>query len=167
MSLVDASMKKQEIKNRVNKFIGNIINNTSFYIEILNIDEVLDKIFPVLDNIYNVVPLEIFFPKLRFIICLYPIKNVCYSIVFNLNVSKPPIPPVLVYETSFLEKDKPITILYDDKLVISLNFAPNFGKKYNTIARQFIPVDVEDLVILEDRTYFSIPLKVSKEEYPI
>ncbi len=156
MGLVEVNMR-QEIRNRIDEIMKTIIDKKNCYIEILNIDEALDKVVPVFDSIYSIVPREyIFVPKLRFSISLFPIENLC--LLFSLDVYENPIPKTMLYESSFLR---------ENLLTVYLEFAHNFGEKYNPLVQRFIPDDVKDLNILKDKTYFSIPLKVIKEKYMI
>ncbi len=158
---------KREIKNRIDEIMKTIIDKKNCYIEILNIDEALDKVVPVFDSIYSIVPREdIFVPKLIFSISLFPIENLCLH--FSLNFYRNPMPKALLYESSVLKADLlSEDSLFKDLLGVYLSFASSFGEKYNHIALQFIPGDVKDLNILKDRTYFSIPLEVIKEKYMI
>ena len=52
---------KEQIKEKLNQAIEIILEREGYYIDILNIDDVLDKVVNVFENVYKVVPYKHFF----------------------------------------------------------------------------------------------------------
>jgi hypothetical protein len=147
----------KEIKEKLNQAIENILDNENYYIEILNIDNVLDKVVTLFEAIYNIVPYRhIFYPNIGFYICVFPFERKSFS--FRIDIYQNSVGLSKIYKSEFLE---------ENRLTVHIKFFPHFGKEYNPIAVKFIPDDVKDLRIYIDETYFSIPLAVEITKYDL
>jgi len=158
---------REEIKEKINQVTETILDRESYHIEILNINNVLDKIVPVFETIYNIVPYKhIFVPRMGFHILTLPFETKAFR--FALNVSEKGVnfnyffnrPKWIYNKTEWLREE-------ENRVVVCLDFFPHFGKEYNPIAVKFIPDDVKDLRIYMDETYFAVPLEVKITKYDL
>jgi hypothetical protein len=148
---------KNEIKNIINQAIETILDKENYYIDIINIDDVLNKVVYTFENVYKIVPYKhIFNPDMALYVCALPFEERSFGFVFN--VSEKSIKASDLYKLEFPEKNR---------LVVHIKFSPHFGKEYNPVAVKFIPEDVEDLRIYIDATYFTIPLEVDVTKYDL
>lgn len=148
---------KSEIKDKINQSIEIILDKENYYIDILNVDDALDKVVYAFENIYKSVPYKhIFNPDMALYVCALSFEEKSFCFVFN--VSEKSIKASNLYKLDFPEKNR---------LTVHIKFSPHFGKEYNPVAVKFIPEDVEDLRIYIDATYFTIPLEVDVTKYDL
>ena len=148
---------KEQIKEKLNQAMEIILEHEGYHIDILNIDDVLDKVVNVFENVYKIVPYKHFFnPDMAFYICVFPFEEKSFS--FDITVAKKSIELYDIYKLNFLE---------EDRVVVHIHFAPHFGKEYNHRALEFVPKDVKNLRVYVDAYYFDIPLKVEVTKYDL
>jgi predicted AlkP superfamily pyrophosphatase or phosphodiesterase len=148
---------KEQIKEKLNRAIEIILEHEGYYVDILNIDDVLDKVVNVFENVYKVVPYKhIFYPDIRFYICVFPFEEKSFS--FVIDISAELVELFKVYKSNFLE---------ENRLTVHIKFSPHFGKEYNPLALEFVPKDVKNLRVYPDASYFDIPLKVEVTKYDL
>jgi hypothetical protein len=148
---------KNEIKDRINQAIETILDKENYYIDILNVDDALDKVVYAFENVYKKVPYKhIFNPDMALYVCALPFEEKSFSFVFD--ISEKSIKVSDLYKLNFPE---------ENRLVVHMKFSPHFGKEYNPFAVKFIPKDVKDLRVYIDATYFTIPLQVEVKKYDL
>jgi hypothetical protein len=144
-----------QIKEKLNQSIEIILEHEGYHIDILNIEDVLDKVVNVFENVYKVVPYKhIFYPDIRFYICVFPFEEKSFS--FRIDISPNTVELFKVYKSNFRE---------ENRLTVHIKFSPRFGKEYNPRALEFVPKDVKNLRVYSDASYFDIPLKVKVTKY--
>jgi len=150
---------RERIKESVNKVLESILFESNYRFKILNIDDVLDKVVPVFEAIYNIVPYKhIFNPRMGFHVLAFPFEMKAFS--FRLDISVNEIHLSEVYKVDCIREE-------ENKVVVSLRFFPHFGKEYNPIAVKFVPKNVKDLWVYINETYFTVPLKVEVTKYDL
>ncbi len=148
---------REKIKEKLNQAIEIVLEHEGYYIDILNIDAVLDKVVNLFENVYKVVPYKhIFYPDIRFYICVFPFEEKSFS--FRIDISPKSVELFKVYKSDFSE---------ENRLTVHIKFSPHFGKEYNPLALKFVPKDVKNLRVHQDASYFEIPLKVKVTKYDL
>lgn len=148
---------REQIKEKLNRAIEIILEHEGYHIDILNIDEILDKVVNVFENVYKIVSYKHFFnPDMVFYICVFPFEEKSFS--FDITVAKKYTELYAIYKSNFLE---------ENRVVVHVHFAPHFGKEYNPLIAEFIPKDAKDLRTYVDATYFTLPLKVEVTKYDL
>ncbi len=148
---------REKIEEKLNQATETILEREGYYIDILNTEDVLDKVVNVFENVYKIVPYKhIFYPDVRFYICVFPFEEKSFS--FRIDISHKTVELFKVYKSNFLE---------ENRLIVHIKFSPHFGKEYNPLALKFVPKDVKNLRVYPDASYFEIPLKVEVTKYDL